>query len=37
MGRSIRPSQIKHWLEAELGVPLQLHDLRREALQLAEC
>ena len=37
MGRSIRPSQIKHWLEAELGSTLQLHALRREALQLAGC
>lgn len=37
MGRSIRPSQIKHWLEAQLGSPLQLHALRREALQLAGC
>ena len=37
MGRSIRPSQIKHWLEAQLGSTLQLHALRREALQLAGC
>ena len=37
MGRSIRPSQIQHWLEAQLGASLHLHNLRREVLQLAEC
>ena len=37
MGRSIRPSQIQHWLEAQLGAPLHLHNLRRDELQLAEC
>ena len=37
MGRSIRPSQIQHWLEAQLGAPLHLHNLRRAELQLAEC
>ena len=38
MGRSIRPSQIQHWLRLSSGALLQLHDLRRAiALQLAEC
>ena len=37
MGRSIRPSQIQHWIEAQLGAPLHLHNLRRDELQLAEC
>ena len=37
MGRSIRPSQIQHWLEQHLAMPLRLDRLRREALQLAEC
>ena len=37
MGRSIRPSQIQHWLEAQLGAPLHLHNLRRDELRLAEC
>ena len=37
MGRSIRPSQIQYWLEQHLAMPLRLDQLRREALQLAEC
>ncbi|MBL6802741.1 MAG: TIGR03960 family B12-binding radical SAM protein [Synechococcus sp. BS307-5m-G38] len=37
MGRSIRPSQVQHWLEQHLAMPLRLDQLRREALQLAEC
>jgi hypothetical protein len=37
MGRSIRPSQIQHWLEAQLGAPLHLNNLRRDELQSAEC
>ena len=38
MGRSLRPSQIQHWLSEILGQPLELQRLSREALLLsAQC
>ena len=37
MGRSIRPSQIQHWIAEHQGVSLQIVALKREALQLAWC
>ncbi|MFM9111572.1 MAG: TIGR03936 family radical SAM-associated protein, partial [Prochlorococcaceae cyanobacterium] len=36
-GRSLRPEQLQHWLAGELGRPLRLQGLCREALQLRPC
>ena len=35
MGRSLRPSQIQHWLAENIGQPLQVQRLAREALLLS--
>ena len=35
MGRSIRPSQIQHWIAEQQGVELELIGLSREVLQLS--
>ncbi|BEV35953.1 TIGR03960 family B12-binding radical SAM protein [Synechococcus sp. M16CYN] len=35
MGRSLRPSQIQHWLEEQLRTPLVIHALCRDRLELA--
>ena len=37
MGRSVRPSQIQHWIEKQLSEPLTLKRLSRDGLQLSEC
>ena len=37
MGRSIRPSQIQHWVAERLSIPVELKALCREALELAQC
>ena len=37
MGRSVRPSQIQHWIEKQLSEPLTLRRLSRDGLQLSEC
>ena len=36
-GRSLRPEQMAHWLAEELGRPLRLEAVRREALCLRAC
>jgi len=35
MGRSIRPTQIQHWIAEQQGLPLEITALNREALHLA--
>ena len=37
MGRSLRPSQIQHWLAEQLARPLVLQRLCRDSLQLVGC
>ena len=37
MGRSIRPTQIQHWIAEQQGLPLEIDALNREALHLAQC
>ena len=37
MGRSLRPSQIQHWLAEQLGVSVSLQALCREELRLTQC
>ena len=37
MGRSIRPTQIQHWIAEQQGLPLEISSLKREALHLAKC
>jgi radical SAM family uncharacterized protein/radical SAM-linked protein len=36
-GRSLRPEQLQHWFQQQLGVPLALRRLRRQSLQLRQC
>ena len=36
-GRSLRPEQMQHWFQQQLGVPLALRRLRRQSLQLRQC
>ena len=35
-GRSLRPEQLQHWFQQQLGVPLALRRLRRQSLQLRQ-
>jgi len=37
MGRSLRPSQIQHWLEQQVSEPIALQSLKRDRLELARC
>ena len=37
MGRSLRPSQIQHWLEQQVSAPIALQSLKRDRLELARC
>ena len=37
MGRSLRPSQIQHWLEEQVSEPIALQSLKRDRLELAQC
>jgi radical SAM-linked protein len=37
MGRSLRPSQIQHWLEEQVSAPIALQSLKRDRLELAQC
>ena len=37
MGRSLRPSQIQHWLEEQISAPIALQCLKRDRLELAQC
>ena len=37
MGRSLRPSQIQHWLEQQVSEPIALQSLKRDRLELAQC
>ena len=37
MGRSLRPSQIQHWLEEQVSAPIALQSLKRDRLELARC
>jgi len=37
MGRSLRPSQIQHWLAEHLGLSVSLQALCREELRLTQC
>ena len=37
MGRSLRPSQIRHWLEEKVSEPIALQSLKRDRLELARC
>jgi radical SAM-linked protein len=37
MGRSLRPSQIQHWLEQHVSAPIALQSLKRDRLELAQC
>ena len=37
MGRSLRPSQIQHWLEEQISAPIALQSLKRDRLELAQC
>ena len=36
MGRSLKPSQIKHWIEERMGYALEISDVRRNELQLLQ-
>ncbi len=36
-GRSIKPLQIKHWIEESLGQPLIISRVQRDEIQLLEC
>ena len=36
-GRSIKPIQIKHWLEEFLGEPLEINHVQRDEIQLLKC
>ena len=37
MGRSLRPSQIQHWLEQQVCEPIAVQSLKRDRLELARC
>ena len=37
IGLSLKPIQIKHWLEGYLQEPLEVTDIKREELQLLQC
>ena len=37
IGRSIKPLQIKHWLEECLGHPIEISRVQRDEIQLLEC
>ena len=37
MGRSVKPQQVKHWLELELGHPLEMSAVKRDEIQLHQC
>ncbi len=37
LGRSLKPIQIKHLLEEQLGEPLEINSVKREELILSEC
>ena len=37
VGRSIKPVQIKHWLEEYLGQSLAISDVQRDEIQLRQC
>ncbi|WP_320666915.1 TIGR03960 family B12-binding radical SAM protein [Prochlorococcus sp. MIT 1307] len=36
-GRSIKPIQIKHWVEESLGLPLEISNVQRDEIQLLKC
>ncbi|MFM2157764.1 MAG: hypothetical protein RLZZ124_238 [Cyanobacteriota bacterium] len=35
-GRSLRPEQLQHWFQQQLGLPLELRRLRRQSLRLLQ-
>ncbi len=37
MGRSLKPQQIKHWLEEYFKNPLKISDIKRDELKLIQC